>query len=152
MLSIGGHAARIEIDSNLLLLSLFVAMSAHAQQDIPLTLAAAENLAIEQEPGTEAMLAQADAFDHESVAAGQLPELKLRMGIANFPIESGGFATEGMTQAQLGLRMEFPPGSGRIAEYPEIDRAEFFTLKVAKTKINKGQIPLLEHLAARLRI
>jgi len=83
---------------------------ANAQQDIPLTLAAAEDLAIEQEPGRDAMLAQAEAFDEESVAVGQLPELKLRVGIANFPIQSGGFTTEGMTQAQLGLRMEFPPG------------------------------------------
>ena len=82
-----------------------------AQQDIPLTLAAAENLAIEGEPGREAMLARANAFDQESVAAAQRPEWKLRMALANFPIESGGFTTEGMTQAQLGLRMEFPPGS-----------------------------------------
>jgi outer membrane protein TolC len=81
-----------------------------AQQDIPLTLAAAEDLAIEAEPGREAMLAQANAFDEESVAAAQRPELKLRMALANYPIESGGFTTEGMTQAQLGLRMEFPPG------------------------------------------
>jgi outer membrane protein TolC len=81
-----------------------------AQQDIPLTLAAAEDLAIEAEPGREAMLAQANAFDEESVAAAQRPELKLRMALANYPIESGGFTTEGMTQAQLGLRVEFPPG------------------------------------------
>jgi len=83
---------------------------ATAQQGIPLTLAAAEDLAIEAEPGREAMLARANAFDEESIAAAQLPELKLRMALANFPIESGGFTTEGMTQAQLGLRMEFPPG------------------------------------------
>ncbi len=45
------------------------------------------------------------------------------------------------------FRMEFPPGSGHIGEYPEIDRAEFFTLVVAEEKINKGQVPLLKHLA-----
>ena len=83
---------------------------ANAQQDFPLTLAAAEDIAIEQEPGRDAMLAKAEAYDDESVAAGQMPDLKLRVGIANFPIQSGGFTTEGMTQAQLGLRMEFPPG------------------------------------------
>ena len=89
---------------------LLMASSATAQQSTPLTLVAAEELAIDSEPGREAMLAQADAFDEESVAAEQLPELKLRLGLANYPIESGGFTTEGMTQAQLGLRMEFPPG------------------------------------------
>jgi outer membrane protein TolC len=89
---------------------LLFAPAAVAQQAAPLTLAAAEKLAVEGEPGREAMLAQADAFVEQSAAAGQPPELKLRVGIANFPIESGGFSTEGMTQAQLGLRMEFPPG------------------------------------------
>ena len=93
-----------------ILTGVLFATIANAQQDIPLTLAAAEDLAIEQEPGRDAMLAQAEAFDEESVAVGQLPELKLRVGIANFPIQSGGFTTEGMTQAQLGLHMEFPPG------------------------------------------
>ena len=87
-----------------------ISNAAVAQQDIPLTLAAAEDLAVEQEPGRDSMLARAEAYDEESVAAGQRPDLKLRMGIANFPIQSGGFATEGMTQAQVGLRMEFPPG------------------------------------------
>jgi outer membrane protein TolC len=89
---------------------LLIAPVAAAQQAVPLTLAAAEKLAIDSEPGEEAMLAQADAFAAQSKAAEQPPELKLRVGIANFPIESGGFTTEGMTQAQLGLRMEFPPG------------------------------------------
>lgn len=87
-----------------------IAAGAHAQTAIPLTLAAAEDLAVDSEPGREAMLAQAEAFDEESVAAGELPELKLRIGLANFPIQSGGFTTEGMTQALLGLRMEIPPG------------------------------------------
>jgi outer membrane protein TolC len=35
------------------------------------------------------------------------------MGLANFPIEAGGFSTEGMTQAQLGIRQSFPPGKTR---------------------------------------
>ncbi len=82
---------------------------------MPLTLAAAEDLAIEQEPGREALLSQARAYEEESVAAGQLPDLKLRVGLANFPLEHGGFTTEGMTQAQLGLRMEVPRGSKREA-------------------------------------
>lgn len=48
------------------------------------------------------------------------------------------------------FRLEFPPGSGRIGEYPEVDRAEFFTLDVAKAKINAGQASLLEALARLL--
>jgi predicted NUDIX family NTP pyrophosphohydrolase len=44
--------------------------------------------------------------------------------------------------------MEWPPKSGRQAEFPEVDRAEFFDLPTAGRKINPAQIPLLEQLAA----
>lgn len=37
------------------------------------------------------------------------------------------------------FRMEWPPRSGKQAEFPEIDRAEFFDVVVAKRKINPAQ-------------
>lgn len=46
--------------------------------------------------------------------------------------------------------MEWPPRSGRQAEFPEVDRAEFFNFEHAKVKINSAQIPLLEELQRRL--
>jgi predicted NUDIX family NTP pyrophosphohydrolase len=46
--------------------------------------------------------------------------------------------------------MEWPPRSGKQAEFPEVDRAEFFNLEEAKTKINSAQIPFLEELQRRL--
>lgn len=92
------------------LFGLLIAANALAQQALPLTLAEAERIALDQEPGQIALLARAEAFEEESVAAGELPDPTLKMGIANYPLESGGFATEGMTQAQLGLRQAFPPG------------------------------------------
>ncbi len=86
-----------------------------AAEDIPLTLHAAEDIALDREPGQAAMLARAEAFDEESVAAGQLPDPVMRMGLANYPLESGGFTTEGMTQLQLGIRQAFPRGETRQA-------------------------------------
>lgn len=47
--------------------------------------------------------------------------------------------------------MEWPPKSGRQAEFPEIDRAEFFDLKTARTKIKAGQQALLDELEAVLK-
>lgn len=47
--------------------------------------------------------------------------------------------------------MEWPPKSGRQAEFPEIDRAEFFDLKAATAKIKAGQEALLEELQTVLR-
>jgi predicted NUDIX family NTP pyrophosphohydrolase len=40
--------------------------------------------------------------------------------------------------------MEWPPRSGRQQEFPEVDRAEWFTIDEAKRKINKGQVPLVD--------
>ena len=42
--------------------------------------------------------------------------------------------------------MEWPPRSGRKAEFPEVDRAGWFTMDVARDKILKGQGAFLERL------
>ena len=47
------------------------------------------------------------------------------------------------------FEIEWPLKSGRVQHFPEIDRAEWFTLDLARRKILKGQIPLLERLAVR---
>ncbi len=47
--------------------------------------------------------------------------------------------------------MEWPPKSGRTAEFPEADRAEWFPLAEAEAKIVSGQRPILAALAERLR-
>ena len=43
--------------------------------------------------------------------------------------------------------MEWPPRSGKRQEFPEVDRAEWFTMEVAKEKILKGQVGFLEELS-----
>jgi predicted NUDIX family NTP pyrophosphohydrolase len=43
--------------------------------------------------------------------------------------------------------MEWPPRSGKYQEFPEVDRAEWFTIDVAKEKISKGQVALLKELS-----
>jgi predicted NUDIX family NTP pyrophosphohydrolase len=45
--------------------------------------------------------------------------------------------------------MEWPPRSGRQQQFPEVDRAEWFTIENAKRKINKAQIPLLDQVSSR---
>ena len=46
---------------------------------------------------------------------------------------------------------EWPPKSGRQQEFPEVDRAAWFGLEEASTKINRGQVPLLEELRLLLK-
>jgi len=47
--------------------------------------------------------------------------------------------------------MEWPPRSGRAQEFPEIDRAEFFPIELAKEKINQAQVEFLDRLLEHLR-
>ncbi|GAB3268653.1 NUDIX domain-containing protein [Sinomonas notoginsengisoli] len=46
--------------------------------------------------------------------------------------------------------LEWPRGSGRVQEVPEIDRAEWFPEPTARIKLVKGQTPLLDALGERL--
>jgi len=48
------------------------------------------------------------------------------------------------------FELEWPRGSGRIREFPEVDRAGWFTLERAHEKLVSGQRPFLERLAERL--
>jgi predicted NUDIX family NTP pyrophosphohydrolase len=42
--------------------------------------------------------------------------------------------------------LEWPPRSGRMMEFPEIDRVAFFDLETARRKIHPGQLEFLERL------
>jgi len=44
------------------------------------------------------------------------------------------------------FELEWPPRSGRLQEFPEIDRAAWFGLPEARTKLLKGQVPFLDRL------
>lgn len=61
------------------------------------------------------------------------------------------FAAEGDLDVQdiksNSFEIEWPPRSGKMQTFPEIDRAEWFELPVAHRKILEGQRPLLDRLA-----
>jgi predicted NUDIX family NTP pyrophosphohydrolase len=56
----------------------------------------------------------------------------------------GDIGTDAIRSNRFSL--EWPPRSGRIQEFPEVDRGDWFTLPAARRKINKGQLPLLDEL------
>jgi predicted NUDIX family NTP pyrophosphohydrolase len=65
------------------------------------------------------------------------------------------FAIEGDLDADTVVsetfEMEWPPKSGRIGTYPEVDRACWFLLYEARDKMLASQIPLIDELDAMLR-
>jgi predicted NUDIX family NTP pyrophosphohydrolase len=46
--------------------------------------------------------------------------------------------------------LEWPPRSGRMQEFPEIDRAAWVPVDEARTKLVRGQVPLLDQLLSAL--
>src|SRR6185369_17059607 len=44
------------------------------------------------------------------------------------------------------FEQEWPPKSGRLVKFPEVDRAAWFSPEAAKQKILGGQVPLIDEL------
>ena len=44
------------------------------------------------------------------------------------------------------FQLEWPPRSGKFKEFPEVDRAKFFSDEIARRKINPAQVPFLDRL------
>ena len=48
--------------------------------------------------------------------------------------------------------LEWPPRSGKFADFPEVDRAAWFSMDDARAKILKGQLPFLDRLLALVAV
>jgi predicted NUDIX family NTP pyrophosphohydrolase len=48
------------------------------------------------------------------------------------------------------FELEWPPRSGRMQSFPEVDRAEWFTLEEARAKILPGQRSFIDRLLERI--
>jgi predicted NUDIX family NTP pyrophosphohydrolase len=46
------------------------------------------------------------------------------------------------------FQMQWPPGSGRVQDFPEIDRARFFDVETARRKILSAQATFIDRLLA----
>lgn len=97
------------------IISAFLSCTASASTDArELSLQEAETFALQGEPGLLATKAAGAALTAQSAAARSLPVPQLRVGLQNFPLESGGFRTEGMTHAGVSFRQVFPPRRARM--------------------------------------
>jgi predicted NUDIX family NTP pyrophosphohydrolase len=102
------------------------------------------------EPGEDMAAAARREFAEE---VGVVPEGPL-VPLGEFRQSSGklvtAFALEGdVDPAALisnAFEMEWPPRSGRQQHFPEVDRAEWSSLEVARHRIHKGQRPIIDAL------
>jgi predicted NUDIX family NTP pyrophosphohydrolase len=109
----------------------------------------------EYDPGDDPFEAARREFEEELSSpppAGEavdLGEVKQRGGklVCAWAIEGDLDPTEAKSNT---FTVEWPPSSGRMRSFPEVDRAEWFTLQDAREKVNPAQVALLDRLAKRL--
>jgi predicted NUDIX family NTP pyrophosphohydrolase len=80
-----------------------------------------------------------------------LGEVRLRSGktVVAWAIEGD---LDPATAVSNTFEMEWPPRSGRIQPFPEIDRVAWFDLAAARTKLNPAQAAFVDRLEAKLRV
>jgi len=83
---------------------------AFASNGTRISLQEAENLAVEQDPRLSEIRLKSDALQERAVAAGTLPDPKLKLGLMNFPTDTFERDQEAMTQIQVGVVQMFPSG------------------------------------------
>ena len=82
--------------------------------------------------------------DDEDPLAAALREFAEEMGTPA-PAAEAAFNPEAIRSNTFPL--EWPKGSGRIQDFPEIDDAGWFPEQEARLKLVKGQLPVLDALA-----
>jgi predicted NUDIX family NTP pyrophosphohydrolase len=106
------------------------------------------------EPGETTEQAARREFEEE--LGSPVPDAPL-LALGGFPQPRKhitAFAVEGDLDADAivsnEFEMEWPRGSGRMQSYPELDRAMWADLELARVKLVKGQVPIIEALRDHL--
>jgi predicted NUDIX family NTP pyrophosphohydrolase len=82
----------------------------------------------------------------DAIELGELVQPSRKV-VTAFAIE-GDFDPSGF-KSNL-FEMEWPPKSGRLQSFPEVDRAQWFTPDEAREKILPGQRPFIDRMLERL--
>jgi predicted NUDIX family NTP pyrophosphohydrolase len=110
----------------------------------------------EYEPPEQPLAAALREFEEEM---GSPPPPGTYLGLGENKQPNGKIVTTFAVQGEHDLstfssntfELEWPRGSGRIQEFPEMDRAAWFDLETARTKLVKGQLPVLQALVEALQ-
>ena len=86
-----------------------------------------------------------ESIDEQTEFLG-LGSVKLKSGKEVHGWAFAGQWQEGRVPDSNTFEIEWPPRSGKKQSFPEIDRAEMFSIKDARLKINERQAPFLDRL------
>ncbi len=85
-----------------------------------LSLEAVEELALASDPGVQSIEYNRLALEELAVAAEQLPDPLLKMGLVSLPTDTFNLGQEAMTQIQIGMVQKFPRGKSRSLRSEQI--------------------------------
>ena len=104
----------------------------------PLSFDSALAIAVSETPAVRAVMSQTDAARQAAIAAGELPDPRLALGLDNVPVEGDNrfsLGSEPMTMQRIGVMQEFPNGAKRGAR---VDAARGrIALSEAQTRITR---------------
>jgi predicted NUDIX family NTP pyrophosphohydrolase len=80
----------------------------------------------------------------------ELGRIKQKGGKTVYGWAFAGDLNEDFKLSSNTFEMEWPPRSGKMEEFPEVDQARFFSLVEARKKINAAQRPFLDRLVESL--
>jgi predicted NUDIX family NTP pyrophosphohydrolase len=104
----------------------------------------------DEEPLAAARREFAEELGSPVPSAALLPLGELRAGSKVLTV----WAAEGDLDADAVVSgtfpLEWPPRSGRVQHFPEVDRAAWFGLAEARGRLVRGQVPYLDRLRALL--
>ena len=83
-------------------------------------------------------------------ASDLVPLGELRAGVKVLTLWAAEGDLDATATVSNTFSLEWPPRSGRVQEFPEIDRAAWLGVDEARTKLVKGQVPFLDRLVALL--
>jgi predicted NUDIX family NTP pyrophosphohydrolase len=105
----------------------------------------------EYEPGEDPLAAARREFEEE---LGSAPPVVAYRDLGSVRQPGGKLVTAWAAEADFDaagavsntFELEWPPGSGQMRSFPEIDKVGWFTAEVARDKLIRGQQPLVDRL------
>ena len=109
----------------------------------------------EYELGEDPFVAAKREFEEE---LGSAPPLVVYRDLGSVSQPGGKLVTAWAAEADFDaagavsttFELEWPRGSGQMRSFPEVDKAGWFTVEVARVKLVRGQQPLIDRLLQML--
>lgn len=126
----------------------------------PLSLNEALAIAIRaKDPSVAGAEERGRALSEKAISDSQLPDPNLNVGLLNMPVDTFAFTQEPMTQTQIGLQQQFPPGrtlsikrEQRLAQAAEQDAKALLQVSQIKLDTRTNWYELFYWLAARRKV